>query len=267
MSLTIVIPARYGSTRFPAKPLAALRGATGVPRSLIARCIDAARAVSVPHRLVVATDDPRIVAEAEAAGAEAMLTAETCRNGTERVAAVAAALRLPPGDVVVNLQGDAPLTPPWFVEALYDEMVRRADAMVATPVLRCDSESLAHFLADRAAGRVGATTVVTARSGEALYFSKEVIPFTNGRTRFDGAVPVFHHVGLYVYRPAALAAYSRWQPTPLEEIEGLEQLRFLEAGWSIRAVEVDARGRPFWEVNNPEDIPRVEAQLAALGIA
>jgi 3-deoxy-manno-octulosonate cytidylyltransferase (CMP-KDO synthetase) len=138
--------------------------------------------------------------------------------------------------------------------------------MVATPVLRCDSESLGHFFADRAAGRVGATTVVTSRSGDALYFSKEVIPFTNGRTHFDEPVPVFHHVGLYAYRPAALAAYARWHPTLLEELEGLEQLRFLEAGWRIRAVEVDARGRPFWEVNNPEDVDRVEGQLAALGV-
>lgn len=266
MRVSIIIPARYGSSRFPGKPLVALRGADGKAKTLVHRCIEAARVVESVDRVVVATDDARIVAEAEAVGAEAVLTDPALRNGSERVAAAAAALRIADG-IVVNLQGDAPLIPPWFVEDLVAAMERDPGIGMATPVLRCDPESLRMFREDRAAGRVGATTAVIARNGDALYFSKEVIPFTGDRVFATGAVPVFHHVGLYAFRPEALAAYAAMPPTPLELLEGLEQLRFLEHGLPIRTVEVDGRGRPFWEVNNPEDVPRVEGQLARLGIA
>jgi 3-deoxy-manno-octulosonate cytidylyltransferase (CMP-KDO synthetase) len=103
--------------------------------------------------------------------------------------------------------------------------------------------------------------------GRALYFSKEVIPFAAGAWAGDAPTPVFQHVGVYAYRASALAAYPARPAGRLEAQEGLEQLRFLEAGLSVLCVEVAARGRPFWEVNNPEDVPRVEAALAALGIA
>ncbi|MGV8839376.1 MAG: 3-deoxy-manno-octulosonate cytidylyltransferase [Bauldia sp.] len=265
MRVSIIIPARYGSQRFPGKPLVELRGATGEAKTLIRRCIEAARAVSGVDRIVVATDDARIVAAAAAADAEAVLTDAALRNGSERVAAAAAALGIADG-VIVNLQGDAPLIPPWFVEAIVAAMARDGTVEMATPVLRCDPESLKMFREDRAAGRVGATTAVAARNGDALYFSKEVIPFTGERVFAAGAVPVFHHVGLYAFRPKALAAYAAMSPTPLELLEGLEQLRFLEHGRPIRTVEVDGRGRPFWEVNNPEDVARVEGQFARLGI-
>lgn len=266
MRVSIIIPARYGSSRFPGKPLTTLRGATGQPKSLIRRCIEAAEAVSGVDRVVVATDDERIVAEAADAGTEAVMTDPALRNGSERVAAAAAALGIADG-VIVNFQGDAPLIPRWFVEALVEVIARDGIVQMATPVLRCDPESLRMFREDRAAGRVGATTAVTARNGDALYFSKEVIPFTGDRVFAAGAVPVLHHVGLYAFRPSALARYAAMAPMPLELLEGLEQLRFLEYGWPIRTVEVDGRGRPFWEVNNPEDVPRVEGQLARLGIA
>jgi 3-deoxy-manno-octulosonate cytidylyltransferase (CMP-KDO synthetase) len=266
MRVAIIIPARYRSSRFPGKPLAVLRGAKGGGKTLLRRCVEAARAVSAADRIVVATDDERVAEEGTRSGVDVVMTSPACRNGTERVAEAAAALGIGEG-VIVNLQGDAPLTPPWFVDALAAAMEADPAVRVATPMLRCDETSLRHFREDRAAGRVGATTVVTARNGDALYFSKEVIPFTGDRPVIDGRVPVFHHVGLYAYRPAALAAYVAAPQTPLEEIEGLEQLRFLENGWPVRMVEVDARGRPFWEVNNPEDVPRVEAQLKALGIA
>ncbi len=266
MPVTVIIPARFQSGRYPGKPLALLRGASGAARTLLARSVDAARAARGVDRIAVATDDARIAEEAERIGAAVVMTSPACRNGTERVAEAAGALGLTaPGEVLINLQGDAPLTPPWFVEALAAAMQAHPEVPVATPVLRCDAESLGNFLDDRKAGRVGATTVVAATSGDALYFSKEVIPFTGGRVLVDGVVPVFHHVGLYAYRPAALAAYVGWQPGPLETLEGLEQLRFLENGWPVRTVEVEARGRFFWELNNPEDVPRIEAALARIG--
>lgn len=270
MQVAIVIPARHASTRFPGKPLVALRGATGRARSLIERSVTAGRqacaALGPGTALLVATDDARIADETRRIGAEVVMTSSGCRNGTERVAEAVANAGLA-ADIVVNLQGDAPLTPPGFVTALVEFLHGNPAAQMATPVLRCSPEALARFRADRAAGRVGATTVVTNRLGQALYFSKEVIPFTDGRPMVAGQVPVFHHVGLYAFRPPALAAYTGWEPGMLETLEGLEQLRFLENGHPVHAVEVRAdEGAVFWELNNPEDVPRIEAALAQMGI-
>jgi 3-deoxy-manno-octulosonate cytidylyltransferase (CMP-KDO synthetase) len=265
MAVLVVIPARHASTRYPGKPLVPLRGAGGRPKTLIRRSWEAAMAASGVDRVVVATDDDRIRAEAESFGAEVVMTAATCANGTERCADALARLGVA-AEIVVNLQGDAPLTPPWFVEALVRALHDAPEMGVATPVLRCDAEALAGFLDDRRHGRVGGTTAVFDAARRALYFSKEVIPFT-GRAFGEGeAIPVFHHVGVYAYRPAALAAYLGWPQGPLETSEGLEQLRFLENGMPVLCVEVDGRGRAFWELNNPSDVARIEAKLAEIGI-
>ena len=265
MSVLVVIPARYASTRYPGKPLVALTGASGVARSLVRRSWEAAQGVAGVDRVVVATDDDRIEQAARAFGAEVVMTSPDCTNGTERVAEAHAALG---GgfEVVVNLQGDAPLTPHWFVEDLVTGLRADPGAGLATPVLRCDGRALNGFLADRRAGRVGGTTAVFGTDRRALYFSKEVIPYT-GKTYADtDATPVFHHVGVYAYRPDALAAYPGWTPGPLEALEGLEQLRFLENGHSVLCVEVEARGRQFWELNNPDDVPRIEAMMSEMGM-
>lgn len=265
----IIIPARYASSRYPGKPLVALTGASGQKRTLLERSVRAARAAvaasgeAVP--LYVATDDDRIAAEAQRIGAGVIMTSDTCRNGTERVAEAVARAGIS-AEIVVNLQGDAPLTPAHFVTALIGAMRAEPSTQMATPVLRCDAEAVQNFIADRAAGRVGATTVVSNKLGQALYFSKEVIPFTNAKGVVNGEVPVFHHVGLYAYRPAALAAYMAWEPGPLELLEGLEQLRFLENGHPIRSVEVTAPGAAFWELNNPSDVPLIESYLARMGM-
>ncbi len=263
MSVLIAIPARFASSRYPGKPLAELRGAGGEARTLIRRSWDAATAAAeaIPGgaRVVVATDDARIRDHAAGFGAEVVMTPESCRNGTERCAAVLDAL----GDgweCVVNLQGDAPLTPPWYVSDLVAAMAA-GRGPVATPVLVADAAHAAALRADRAAGRVGGTTAVTSADGAALYFSKEVLPFDG-----PGAPPILHHVGVYAYTPGALQAYLGWPPGPLETAEGLEQLRFLENGHPVACVRVEARGRPFWELNNPEDVPRIEAMMAAMGM-
>lgn len=266
MSTLVVIPARYASTRYPGKPLVALTGATGEAKSLIQRSWEAASQVAGVDRVVVATDDDRIRDAAEAFGAEVVMTSDTCRNGTERCAE---ALEVLAGDfdMVVNLQGDAPLTPHWFVEDLLTGLQGADWAGMATPVLRCDGRALNGFLEDRRAGRVGGTTAVFGEAGRALYFSKEVIPYT-GKTFADtDATPVFHHVGVYAYRPDALKVYGSWEETQLEKLEGLEQLRFLAHGQPVLCVEVEAKGRQFWELNNPEDVPRIEAMMAEMGMA
>lgn len=264
----IIIPARYASTRYPAKPLATLKGASGVERSLLERSVMAGRAAAVSTRgvtgLYVATDDERIAEEARRIGADVIMTAPECANGTERVAEAVknAGLTQP---IVVNLQGDAPLTPPHFVSALIAAMREDEARQVATPVLRCDREALDNFRADRKAGRVGATTVVRDLTGNAIYFSKEVIPYSDG-LKPGAAIPVFHHVGLYAYTPAALDLYAGLAPGQLEQIEGLEQLRFLEHGHKIAAVEVSAPGAAFWELNNPSDVPLIEGYLKRMGM-
>ena len=266
MGVLIVIPARYASSRYPGKPLVELTGATGEARSLIERSWQAACAVEGADRVVVATDDDRIRAVAEGFGAEVVMTSEACRNGTERCAEALDALG---GgyDIVVNLQGDAPLTPPWFVEELIAGMRADAGADVATPVLVCDGKAHRSFLEDRAQGRVGGTTAVFTRDRHALYFSKEVVPYTGTTYADDQPTPVYHHVGVYAYRPEALRAYPALENGPLEQLEGLEQLRFMENGHTVLCVEVEARGRQFWELNNPEDVDRIEDMMQAMGLA
>lgn len=263
MQTVILIPARYPSVRFPGKPLAMLTGATGEARSLIQRSWDAARLVDGVDAVFVLTDDDRIADAAQAFGADVLMTSERPRNGTERCAEALALLPSEP-DVVINLQGDAPLTPPHYVEALIDAM---ADPRVhmATPVLCTEPRHLQALRADRQAGRVGATTAVFRSDGDALYFSKEVLPFADNA--HETGIPVFHHVGCYAYRPEALRTYAELPQGPLEQAEGLEQLRFLENGIPVRCVEVEARGREFWELNNPSDIPLIEGIMKREGIA
>ncbi len=264
MNTVIFIPARYPSQRFPGKPLAMLTGAAGEKRSLIHRSWEAALAVPGVDAVYVLTDDERIAEAARAFGADILMTSERPRNGTERCAEAIPLLDVTP-DIIVNLQGDAPLTPPHYVEALITVMQADDTIQMATPVLRTEPENLTALQADRKAGRVGATTAVFRETGDALYFSKEVLPFADKAA--ETGIPVFHHVGCYAYRPEALAAYASLPQGPLETAEGLEQLRFLENGIPVRCVEVEARGRAFWELNNPSDIPLIEDIMKREGIA
>jgi 3-deoxy-manno-octulosonate cytidylyltransferase (CMP-KDO synthetase) len=265
MSVLIVIPARYASTRYPGKPLVGLTGASGQSKSLVERSWRAACDVSGIDRVVVATDDERIETACRDFGAEVVMTSPDCANGTERCAETHAALG-GKFEIVVNLQGDAPLTPAWFIEDLVAGLRADAGAEVATPVLRCDGETLNGFLEDRRAGRVGGTTAVFATDNTALYFSKEVIPYTGKTYEKQDSTPVFHHVGVYAYRPDALAAYPSWPVGPLEQLEGLEQMRFLENRRAVLCVEVAAKGRHFWELNNPADVPKLEQMMSQMGM-
>ncbi|MCJ8191579.1 3-deoxy-manno-octulosonate cytidylyltransferase [Sphingomicrobium aestuariivivum] len=257
----IIIPARYASQRFPGKPLAMLKGRDGVSKSLIRRSWEAAMTVRGADGVYVATDDERIATHVRDFGGEVLMTPANCGNGTERCARALEALDDEP-EMVVNLQGDAPLTPHWFVEPLMAALRTHDDVDMVTPVLRADAAHYEALLADRRAGRVGGTTVVRNAKGHALYFSKEVLPFIAPEEAAGMAqLPVFHHVGVYAYRPEVLRRYLEYPVGTLERLEGLEQLRFLEQGRAILCEEVDARGRVFWELNNPEDVERIERAL------
>ncbi len=261
MKSVILIPARYASSRFPGKPLAMLTLPDGQLKSLIEMSYETACSVSGIDAVYVTTDDTSIQRAAQDFGAEVIMTSNTCRNGTERCAEAMELSGLD-ADLVINLQGDAPLTPPWFVEGLINAMQEDQSADMATPVLRLDKETYKLFREDRLNNRVGGTTAVFDRNFHALYFSKEVLPFLDlAKVADSNMAPVFHHVGVYAYRPAVLRDYILWPEGPLETLEGLEQLRFLENGHSIKCVEVEAHGRLFWELNNPEDIARIETAL------
>lgn len=267
MSVSIVIPARFASTRYPGKPLVELKGADGVAKSLVQRSWEAALSVQGIDGVYVATDDNRIADACAAFGANVLMTSSSHRNGTERCAEAAELLGASGDDIVVNLQGDAPLTPAWFVSEIVAALNECGSAAMATPVLRCSGRMLASLKADRAAGRVGGTTAVFDGSGRALYFSKEVIPFTAKHFDADEETPVFHHVGVYAYRTHVLKEYSRWDEGNFEVLEGLEQLRFVENRQTVLCVEVEARGREFWELNNPSDVPVIQAMFERMGLS
>lgn len=261
MDALIVIPARFASTRFPGKPLTMLRGANGTGRTLIERSWLAARRLSPELPVVVATDDDRIAAECRRFGAEVVMTSPDCRNGTERCAEVAARHPADP-QLIVNFQGDAPLTPPDILAELIRVATEDKRAAMVTPAIVADPATRAHLIGDRSAGRVGGTTVVFDAAGCALYFSKEVLPFAAPGTM---PPPTYLHLGLYAYRREALATYAATPPSPAEESEGLEQLRFLHAGVPIRVVACPAPGGVTVELNNPEDVPLIEAELKRRG--
>jgi len=263
VNTVILIPARYASSRYPGKPLVELRGAGGVAKPLIQRSVEAARKIAGVGGVFVTTDDERIADACGRFEVGVIMTSPECRNGTERCAEALAQLHQP--DLVINFQGDALLTPNHFVEGLIERM-RRDDVDVATPAMRLRSEEVRTLQAEEAAGRVGGTTVVMGDAGRALYFSKRLIPHLPAGALDQPLSPVLLHVGVYAYRPTALAAYAQTPPTELEQLEGLEQLRFLVAGIPVAVVEVEPPPFALRELNNPEDVAPIEEALARAGL-
>jgi 3-deoxy-manno-octulosonate cytidylyltransferase (CMP-KDO synthetase) len=264
MNSVILIPARYQSSRYPGKPLVELRGASGKAKPLIQRSVEAARGVRGVSGVFVVTDDERIADACGGFGVGVIMTSPECRNGTERCAEALASLHEP--DLVINFQGDALLTPPAFVEALIARVGEDPGVMVATPAMRLRSDEVRALQAEEAAGRVGGTTVVTDASGNALYFSKRLIPHLPTGALDGPLSPVRLHVGVYAYRPQALARYAATPVSELETLEGLEQLRFLAAGIKVAVTEVETPAYALRELNNPEDVAPIEQALAAAGL-
>jgi 3-deoxy-manno-octulosonate cytidylyltransferase (CMP-KDO synthetase) len=264
----VIIPARFASNRYPGKPLALVRGAGDEVRTLIERSWIAACSIPGVDSVWIATDDARIADVARGFGAQVVMTHENCANGTERCAdALSGSGVFHPADIIVNFQGDALLTPPHIATRLIERMLAEPDLTVATPAVRCSPSLYRHLIEDQAAGRVGGTTVVFDQAGDALYFSKRVIPHLPSKYPIDGTLPVYLHLGIYAYRANALLQYATTPTCALEQLEGLEQLRFLEARIRIAAVICE---QPAWDVielNNPSDLLPIEAILKARGIA
>ncbi len=249
---TVIIPARYGSTRLPGKPLADLAG-----KPMVVRVAERAQRAGA-LRVVVATDDRRIEASVQAHGIAACLTRADHPTGTDRLAEAAQRLGLADDAIVVNVQGDEPLLAPELIRAMADLLAAHPDAAIATAC---------HAIADPAeAFNPNVVKVVLDRRRYALYFSRATIPwareaFAAGRDALPAGLPMYRHYGLYAYRVGFLRAFPALASAPIERFEALEQLRALWHGFRI-IVEITA-GTPAPGVDTPEDLERVRAIFAA----
>lgn len=258
----LVIPARWGSTRLPGKPLARIAG-----RSLLDRVVDVGRraaALTGDLDLLVATDEERVAAHARALGCEVAMTDAAISSGSARVYAAAVA-RAPA--IVVNLQGDAPFVAPEVVAALV-RALRASDYGVATPVVQLGWDALDRLREHKRGAPFSGTTCARLPDGRALWFSKAIIPAIRGEAEIRARAPlspVYRHLGVYGYRLEALARFEATAPTPYEELEGLEQLRFLETGVDILTVPVDAPRHDMGGIDTPDDVALAERLIAQLG--
>ncbi|CAN5533700.1 3-deoxy-manno-octulosonate cytidylyltransferase [soil metagenome] len=237
----VVIPARWGSTRFPGKALYPILGKPLV-QHVWERCMKAKGASQV----IVATDDMRIAEAAFAFGAEVTLTSPDHPTGTDRIAEVAARLR--GYTSIINVQGDEPAVEPRLIDRLIATMQSHPKAEMVT--------AASPFENSDDALNPNNVKVVTALDGRALYFSRSVIPFNRDGSN---ALEPLWHIGIYGYRRDFLKQFVRWKPSPLEESEKLEQLRALEHGATIHVVKTRHHGLG---VDTPEDVPRAIAALS-----
>jgi len=246
----VVIPARYGSTRLPGKPLLDIAG-----KPMIAHVCQRALEAHADE-VVVATDDEWVFSTVEKLGIPVVMTSPYHQSGTERIAEVARLRGWQDDDIIVNLQGDEPLIPPEYIQHVAYALARQSQANIAT---------LATQITDTAEiFNPNAVKVVTDKNGYALYFSRAPIPwdreqFTN-RATLTPAIPYLRHIGLYAYTAYFLQQYCLWQTSPLETIECLEQLRILWHGEAI-LVETVAKTPPAG-VDTEEDLQRVRQILA-----
>ncbi len=246
MGVTVVIPARYASTRFPGKPLADLCGKPMIQwvyeRSSLCESVD---------RVIVATDDDRIARAVESFGGDVVMTRSDHPTGTDRLAEVAAVLD---DELIVNVQGDEPLIDPAMIQAAVSPLL--ADNSIPMGTLKTPLTSVDEYK------NPNVVKVVTDRQGFALYFSRAPIPYPRDfgdtlQQRWQ-ELAAAKHIGLYVYRREFLLHYPQLQATPLENQECLEQLRALEHGYRIRVAETDLTGQG---VDSPEDLERVREIL------
>ena len=219
-------------------------------------------------RAVIATEDERIVSFCQERNMECVLTSHSCKTGTDRVREVISKLNISPR-FIVNLQGDNPMCPPWFVKALIEAYTKDNALEVVTPCVRMSWEELSQLRESKKLTPFSGTTAVVDKDGYAIWFSKNIIPALrkeDGLRESEEKSPVLRHVGLYGYSHKALDAFASLPESYYEKLEGLEQLRFLENGMKVKVVEVDYKGYGSMSgVDSPEDIIRAEALFAEHG--
>ena len=242
MQITVIIPARYQSTRFPGKPLAKIKG-----RPMIEHVYQRCSQMAAVDRVIVATDDRRIYDCVHKFGGEVQLTAADHKSGTDRIAEVARKLA---GELIVNVQGDEPLVSESMVDSALQPFASEPELKMST---------LKKKITDT--GKINdpdTVKVVCDSQDYALYFSRSPLPFYRQESEGSSNVCCYQHLGLYVYRRDFLLKFTELEPTPLECAESLEQLRALENGYRIKVVETDCQAIG---VDRPEDISRVEKEL------
>lgn len=241
MKFVCIIPSRYASTRLPGKPLVDIAG-----KPMIQRVYEQANKAEKPEVTVVATDNPRIYDVVTAFGGRAVMTREDHKNGTDRLAEAVGYYA--DADVVVNVQGDEPLISPDVIDALCEAFEADSALEMATVAVPLAPEEYE----DKSAVKV----VMNCR-GEALYFSRSLIPYP--RHDFTKKNRPYKHIGIYAYKRDFLLQYAAMAPSPLEEAESLEQLRVLENGYKIKVIKT---GHSFIGVDTPEDVARIREYFA-----
>ena len=220
MKVACIIPSRYASTRLPGKPLRMIAGET-----LVHRVYERAIQAKVPDTVIVATDHEAIEKEVKSFGGNVVMTSVNHPTGTDRLAEVAE--KYPQYDIIVNVQGDEPMIEPDIIDNLARDLLDHPEldmATVATPLHEDEYDD------------PSAVKVVVSRKGEALYFSRSLIPYP----RHDFVEPPLKHVGIYAYRRDFLLSYAKMAQTPLEKTESLEQLRALEMGYKIGVIKLNS---------------------------
>ncbi|OOF80545.1 3-deoxy-manno-octulosonate cytidylyltransferase [Rodentibacter caecimuris] len=253
MSFTVIIPARFSSSRLPGKPLAEIVG-----KPMIQHVFEKARQ-SGAGRVIIATDNENVEKIAQGFGAEVCMTSEHHNSGTERLAEVVEKLAIPDDEIIVNIQGDEPLIPPVIVRQVAENLAKFNVNMATLAVKIHESEELFN---------PNVVKLVTDKSGYVLYFSRSVIPYD--RDRFMGLQDIakvaltdvyLRHIGIYAYRAGFIKKYVQWEPTVLENLEKLEQLRVL---WNAEKIHVElAKEVPAVGVDTMEDLEKVRSILAA----
>ncbi len=237
-----IIPSRYGSSRLAGKPLVTIAG-----KSMIQRVYEQAQKSSVVTRTWVATDDQRIVQAVQAFGGNAVMTSDTCRSGTDRVAETADILSLDPDEIIINIQGDQPIFNPRSLDHLIVPFGRDPSVAMST---------LAYKIQDsREITDPKDVKVTFNNKGFALYFSRAQIPFPRDN---DTSADFYKHLGFYAYRKSFLDIFVSLPTGRCEEVEKLEQLRALEFGYPIKVVVTEFDSP---EIDLPEDINRMEKKL------
>jgi 3-deoxy-manno-octulosonate cytidylyltransferase (CMP-KDO synthetase) len=235
MNVLCVIPARYASTRLPGKPLVLIAG-----KPMIRRVYERACMALLPDKVVVATDDVRVLQAVEGFGGQAILTSAQHVSGTDRLAE--AVQHIPQAEIIVNVQGDEPMIPPEVIDRLARALLQEPDLQMAT---------LKVVMPEADYHNPAAVKVVTDNDGYALYFSRSLIPYLRNHSKQD---QVYKHIGVYAYRRGFLLRFAGLAPTLLEQSESLEQLRALENGYRIKVLETDFNGIG---VDTPEDLAAV----------
>ncbi|MBI5447938.1 MAG: 3-deoxy-manno-octulosonate cytidylyltransferase [Gammaproteobacteria bacterium] len=266
MKTAIIIPARYASSRLPGKPLLKIQGQTLLQR--VVRLSQKAAQGLTDVSILVATEDNRILKHCDEIGVNACLTSADLPTGTDRVADVVRQMQDKP-DFILNMQGDAPLTPPDFLQALISSF-SAAPCDAITPVTQLTWTQLDQLRQHKLTTPFSGTTAVfDEKTGHAFWFSKMILPAIRHeeilRKQSDHS-PIFRHIGLYGYSRQTLEQYVKLPESRFEKLEGLEQLRLLEYGYTLRCVPVDFKGRANMSgIDSPQDIARAEALISQHG--